>query len=125
MLSECNIVRLSLSSAQWLDVGRQVAQKVKSELLSDPAASLFEELLVERVGAGRLQTVCADAAAAQARKPLDLAQLEQLQRRQERAQKGYMVAICTLATLRKLLATADIRTAVRRESSRRSVRANS
>jgi hypothetical protein len=52
MLSECSIVQLSLSPAQWLYVGRQVAQEVKSELLSDPAASPLKQLLFERVGAG-------------------------------------------------------------------------
>jgi hypothetical protein len=92
--------------------------ELKAELLSGPAASPLEELLVERVGAGWLQTAYADAAAAQARvKPLDLAQLEQQQRRQERAQKGYLAAIRTPATVRKLLATADVRTADLRESS--------
>jgi hypothetical protein len=81
----------------------------------------LEVLLVERVAAGWLQTAYADAAAAQAReKALDLAQLEQQRRRQERAQKGYLAAIRTLATVRKLLATTDVRTADRRESSRRS-----
>ena len=101
-------------------VRRKLAE-VKSQLLSDSAASPLEELLVERVGAGWLQTAYADAAAAQAReKPLDLAQLEKQQRRQERAQKGYVSAIRTLATVRKLLATADVRTADRKESSGRS-----
>jgi hypothetical protein len=99
---------------------RKLAER-KAELLSDKAASPLEELLVERVGAGWLQTTYADAAAAQAReKPLGLAQLEQQQRRQERAQKGYLAAIRTLATVRKLLATADVRTADRREPSGRS-----
>ena len=79
-------------------------------------------LLVERVAAGWLQTAYADAAAAQAR-TRGLVQLEQQQRRQERAQKGYLAAIRTLATVRKLLATADLRTADRRESSGRSDRA--
>jgi hypothetical protein len=46
-------------------------------------------------------------------------ELEQQQRRQQ-AQKGYLAAIRSLATVRKLLATADVRTADRRESSRRS-----
>ena len=102
---------------------RKLAER-KSELLSGQSASPLERLLVERVGAGWLQTTYADAAAAQAReKPLDLAQLEQQQRRQERAQKGYLAAIRTLATVRKLLATADVRTAGRRESSGRSGRA--
>jgi hypothetical protein len=102
---------------------RRKLAELKSELLSDPVASPLEQLLVERVGAGWLQTAYAGAAAAQAReKPLDLAQLEQQQRRQERAQKGYLAAIRTLATVRKLLA-ADVRLADRRESSRRSSRA--
>ena len=103
---------------------RRKLAELKSELLSGRAASPLEQLLVERVGAGWLQTAYADAAAAQAReKPLDLAQLEQQQRRQERAQKGYLAAIRTLATVRKLLATADVRTADRKESSGRSGRA--
>jgi hypothetical protein len=103
---------------------RRKLAELKSEVLSDPAASPLERLLVKRVGAGWLQTAYADAAAAQAReKPLDLAQLEQQQRRQERAQKGYLTAIRSLATVRKLLATADVRTADRSESSRRSGRA--
>ena len=100
---------------------RRKLAELKSELLSGPAASPLERLLVERVGAGWLQTAYADASAAQAReKALDLAQLEQQQRRQERAQKGYLAAIRTLATVRKLLATADVRTADRKESSGRS-----
>ena len=99
---------------------RKLAER-KSELLSGQSASPLERLLVERVGAGWLQTTYADAAAAQAReKPLDLAQLEKQQRRQERAQKGYLAAIRTLATVRKLLATADVRTGDRKESSARS-----
>ena len=103
---------------------RRKLAELKSELLSGRAASPLEGLLVERVGAGWLQTAYADAAAAQAReKPLDLAQLEQQQRRQERAQKGYLTAIRSLATVRKLLATADVRTADWRESSGRSGRA--
>jgi len=103
---------------------RRKLAELKSELLSDPAPSPLEQLLVERVGAGWLQIAYADAAAAQAReKPLDLAQLEQQQRRQERAQKGYLAAIRTLATVRKLLATADVRTADRSDSSGRSGRA--
>jgi hypothetical protein len=103
---------------------RRKLAELKSELLSDPAASPLEQLLVERVGARWLQTAYADAAAAQAReKPLDLAQLEQQQRRQKRAQKGYLAAIRTLATVRKLLAIADVRMADRSESSRRSGRA--
>ena len=103
---------------------RRKLAELKSELLSGPSASPLEQLLVERVGAGWLQTAYADAAAAQAReKALDLAQLEQQRRRQERAQKGYLAAIRTLATVRKLLATTDVRTAGRRESSGRSGRA--
>jgi hypothetical protein len=103
---------------------RRKLAELKSELLSGPAASPLERLLVGRVAAGWLQTAYADAAAAQAReKPLDLAQLEQQQRRQERAQKGYLAAIRTLAWIRKLLATADVRTADRRESSGRTGRA--
>ena len=103
---------------------RRKLAELKSDVLSDPTASPLERLLVERVGAGWLQTTYADAAAAQARdKPLGLAQLEQQQRRQERAQKGYLAAIRTLATVRKLLATADVRTADQRESSGRSGRA--
>jgi hypothetical protein len=99
---------------------RKVAE-LKSEVLSGQSASPLERLLVERVGAGWLQTTYADAAAAQAReKPLGLAQLEQQQPRQERAQKGYLAAIRTLATVRKLLATADVRTADPREPSGRS-----
>ena len=79
---------------------RKVAE-LKSDVLSDPAASPLERLLVERVGAGWLQTAYADAAAAQARETqLNLAQLEKQQRRQERAQKGYLAAIRTLATVR-------------------------
>ena len=98
---------------------RKLAER-KSELLSGQSASPLERLLVERVGAGWLQTAYADAAAAQARKkPLHLAQLEQQHRRQERAQKGYLAAIRTLVWVRKLLATADVRT----ESSGRSGRA--
>ena len=103
---------------------RRKLAELKSELLSGRAASPLEGLLVERVGAGWLQTAYADAAAAQAReKPLDLAQLEQQQRRQERAQKGYLASIRTLAWVRKLLATADVRTADRSDSSGRSGRA--
>jgi hypothetical protein len=103
---------------------RRKLAELKAELLPGPATTPLEELLVERVGAGWLQTAYADAAAAQAReKALDLAQLEQQQRRQERAQKGYLAAIRTLAVVRKLLATADVRTAGRRESSGRSGRA--
>ena len=99
---------------------RKVAE-LKSEVLSGQSASPLEQLLVERVGAGWLQTTYADAAAAQAReKPLGLAQLEQQQRWQERAQKSYLAAIRTLAWIRKLLATADVRTADRKESSGRS-----
>jgi hypothetical protein len=98
--------------------------EMKSELLSGAAASPLEHLLVGRVAAGWLQAAYADAAAAQLReKSLDLAQLEQQQRRQERAQKGYLAAIRTLATVRKLLATAAVRTADRRASSGRSGRA--
>ena len=104
---------------------RRKLAELKSDVLSDPTASPLERLLVERVGAGWLQTTYADAAAAQARdKPLGLAQLEQQQRRQERAQKGYLAAIRTLAAVRKLIATADVRTADRRESSGRSNSAN-
>ena len=103
---------------------RRKLAELKSGLLSGPAASPLEQLLVERVGAGWLQTAYADAAAAQARETqLNLAQLEKQQRRQERAQKGYLAAIRTLATVRKLVATADVRTADRRESSGRSGRA--
>jgi hypothetical protein len=103
---------------------RRKLAELKSGLLSGPAASPLERLLVERVGAGWLQTAYADASAAQARERLlGLAQLEQQQRRQERAQRGYLAAIRTLATVRKLLATADVRTANMRETSRRSDRA--
>jgi hypothetical protein len=52
---------------------RRKLAELRSELLSDPAPSPLEQLLVERVGAGCLQTAYADAAEAQAReKPLDL-----------------------------------------------------
>jgi len=103
---------------------RRKLAEMKSQMLSDPAASPLEQLLVERVGAGWLQTAFADAATAQTReKALNLAQLEQQQRRQERANKNYLAAIRTLATVRKLLATADVRTAHRRKSSARSGRA--
>ena len=44
---------------------RRKLAELKSELLSDPAASPLEQLLVERVAAGWLQTAYADAAAAQ------------------------------------------------------------
>jgi hypothetical protein len=103
---------------------RRKLAELKSELLSGPTASPLEGLLVERVGAGWLQAAYADASAAQAReKALDLAQLAQQQRRQERAQKGFLASIRTLATVRKLLATADVRTADQRESSGRCGRA--
>jgi hypothetical protein len=95
--------------------------ELKSDLLSGPAAAPLERLLIERVGAGWLQTAYTDAAAAQARgKPLDLAQLATQRRRQERAQKGYLATIRALTWIRKLLAAADVRTADRRESSGRS-----
>ena len=50
------------------------------------------------------------------------AQRSRQQRRQERAQKGYLPAIRTLGWVRKLLATAGVGTADQRESSRRSGR---
>src|SRR4051794_38495579 len=66
---------------------------LKAEL-AGPSSPPLERLLADRVAANWLQVGHADAAFAQARgKGLTPAQLDHLQRRQERAQRGYLAAI--------------------------------
>jgi len=72
--------------------------------LAGPDPSPLERLLVGRVAACWVQVHYADAAAALARgRDLTLAQLDHLQRRQERAQRGYLAAVKALALVRKLI----------------------
>jgi len=89
---------------------RKVAD-MKAEL-AGPAAPPLERLLVDRVVATWMQLAQADSAIAQLRgRDLTVAQLDLLQRRQERAQRSYLAAIRTLATVRRLAVAASPATA--------------
>jgi hypothetical protein len=77
--------------------------ELKAEL-AGPAPSPLETLLVERVAACWLQTMYADALYAQARGPESTPTARhELMRRQESAQRRYLMAIKQLALVRKLL----------------------
>jgi hypothetical protein len=75
---------------------------LKTEL-AGPSAPPLERLLAGRVVACWLQAAQADASVAQSQgRGLTAAQLDSVQRRQERSQRSYLAAIKALATVRKL-----------------------
>ena len=80
---------------------------LKAEL-AGPAAPPLERLLAERVACCWMQAGQADAAFAGLRgQGLSVAQLDLLQRRQERTQRSYLAAIKALATVRRLAVAAS------------------
>jgi hypothetical protein len=103
------------AEAAWIDliagrdllVRESLTRKVaalKAEL-ARPDAPLLERLLAERVTACWVQAAQADAAFAGLKGTgVTAAQLDLLQRRQERTQRSYLASIRTLATVRRLIA---------------------
>jgi hypothetical protein len=102
---------VGLAAGPDLALGESLCRKLaalKAEL-AGPTPSPLERLLVDRVAACWIQTHYADAVAGQAKgRDLTPAQLDHLIRRQERAQRSYLAAIRSLATVRKLLPTAEV-----------------
>jgi hypothetical protein len=76
--------------------------------LAGPSPTPLEGLLVSRVVACWLQVHYADAAVAQAG-AISIRQSDLALKRQARAHKGYLMAIATLATIRRLLPAAPAR----------------
>ena len=85
---------------------RLKAHELRAEIAGENPSPL-EQLLVERVVATWLQLYYADAVYAQANKPgVFQSLLQNLQRRQESAQRSHLAAIKQLAVIRKLLTPA-------------------
>jgi len=100
---------VDLATGPNLVLGETLARKMEAlgDVLSGPAPTPLERLLVDRVVLGWLQAHHADAAAAQAAgRELTPAQFGHLQKRQERAQRSYLAAAKALALVRKLLPAA-------------------
>jgi hypothetical protein len=74
--------------------------------LAGPNASPLEGLMVERVVACWLQSYSADLSLARALKELPAKDVEQYQRRQDRAARQYLKALVSLAQVRRLLTPA-------------------
>lgn len=102
-----------LAEADWVDLiaGRDllVRESLRRSLAAQKAdlagadASPLERLLAERVAITRLQVNHADSALAGLRgQGATIAQLDMMQRRQERTQRTYLAAIRELATVRRL-----------------------
>ncbi len=102
------------SEALWIDLiaGRDllVRQSLKRKVaemkaeLAGPAAPPMERLLVDRVVATWMQLAQADMALARLKGgEASIAQLDLMQRRQERAQRSHLAAIRALATVRRLI----------------------
>lgn len=85
---------------------REAVRKKVASIRGDLAgseASPLERLLVERVGACWLQAYQADLAYARGLIESSPAEVEHLQRRQDRAGRQYLRALGTLATVRRLV----------------------
>jgi len=110
------------AEALWIDLiaGRDllVRQSLRRKVadmkveLGGPAAPPMERLLVDRVVATWMQLAQADMALARLKGgEASIAQLDLMQRRQERAQRSHLAAMKTLATVRRLgVATAPAAT---------------
>jgi hypothetical protein len=72
------------------------------EELAGPNPTPLERLLVERIVACWLQVYCADTRLAQGEAKLTMKGVEHHEGRRDRAQRRYLSAIKTLATVRKL-----------------------
>jgi len=96
---------VDLAAGTDLALSESIVRKIaalKAEL-TGPASSPLENLLVNRVVACWIQAHHADAVFAQSKgRDLSLAQLDHLQKRQERAGRSYLAAIKALAVVRKL-----------------------
>ncbi len=111
-----------VAEAAWVDLiaGRDLLVResltrsvaaLKADL-AGPAAPPLERLLAERVACSWMQAGQADAAFAGIKgQGLSVAQLDLLQRRQERTQRSLLAAIKALATVRKLGVAASPATA--------------
>ena len=106
-----------VAEAAWVDLIAGQSLLVRESLtrsvaalkaeLAGPAAPPLERLLAERVACCWMQAGQADAAFARLKgQGLSVAQLDLLQRRQERTQRSYLAAIKALTTVRRL-AVAD------------------
>ncbi len=102
-----------VAEAAWVDLiaGRDLLMResltrslaaLKADL-AGPAAPPLERLLVDRVVATWMQLAQADMAFARLKgSEASIAQLDLMQRRQERAQRSHLAAMKTLATVRRL-----------------------
>ena len=103
-----------VAQADWIDLiaGHDLLtrQSLKRQVeqhhaeLAGPEASPLERLLIERIVCCWMQVSHADSAVANLKgESRTIAQLDLMQKRQERTQRSYLAAIKALATVRKLI----------------------